>query len=52
MKQLTDTERLEIALELLTDRDVDVYTEICKKRELGCPDGICEVCQLSECPYE
>ncbi len=51
MKQLTDTERLKIALGLLTDRDVDMYADICEKREWGCPEGICEACQLSECPY-
>ena len=51
MKELTDTERLEIAMSLLGDEELDRYADICEKREAGCPDGICEACQLVECPY-
>lgn len=52
MKQLTDTERLEIAMMLLSEHeDLDQYAAICRKRELGCPDGCCQACQMAECPY-
>lgn len=53
MKQLTDAERLEVAMMLLSEHeDIDQYAAICKKRELGCPDGLCNVCQSKiDCPY-
>ena len=52
MKQLTDTERLEVAMMLLSEHeDLGQYAEICKKRELGCPDGLCEACSQVECAY-
>ena len=52
MKQLTDTERLEVAMMLLSEHeDLDQYAAICKKRELGCPDGLCGACQVAECAY-
>lgn len=31
MKQLTDAERLEIAMSLLSDYEIGVYANICKK---------------------
>lgn len=51
MKQLTDAERLEVAMSLLTEYEIEVYANICKKRELGCPDGLCEACLVVECAY-
>ena len=51
MKQLTDTERLEVAMSLLGEYEIGVYANICKKHELGCPDGLCEACQVVECAY-
>jgi len=48
---MTDTERLEIAVGLLGKRELDIYAEVCRKRELGCPDGYCDLCQQIECPY-
>ena len=44
MKQLTNIERLEVAISLLDERQVDEYAERCRKRELGCPDGLCGAC--------
>lgn len=49
MKQLTDAERLDIAMGLLDDRQVSEYDKICRKRELGCPDGRCGACNQDEC---
>lgn len=51
MKQLTNTERLEVAMSLLGEYEVGVYANICRKRELGCPDGLCEACLVVECAY-
>lgn len=52
MKQLlTESERLGIAMSLLGEYEVEVYANICKKRELGCPDGLCEACLESKCGY-
>lgn len=48
MKQLTDSERLEIAMSLLGE---EVYANICRKRKLGCLDGLCEACLVAECAY-
>ena len=53
MKELNDSERLEVAMMLLSEHeDLDQYAAICRKRELGCPDGLCEICQSNiDCPY-
>ena len=52
MKALTDSDRLKVAMLLLSEHeDLDEYARICRKRELGCPDGLCGPCQLAECPY-
>jgi len=41
MKQLTDTERLEIAVDLLSERDLDEYAEQCAELEReGIPLGM------------
>ncbi len=51
MKQPTDAERLEVAVSLLSERDVDVYAERCK--ELACEHNgfynIPEKCEGYEC---
>ena len=52
MRELTDMEKLEIAVALLDDCNLAVYAGICQKREAGCPSGLCAICQLTECPYE
>lgn len=36
MKQLTDTERKDIALSLLSEHDIDEYARLCKEREQDC----------------
>ena len=36
MKQLTDTERLEVAMSLLDERQVDEYADRCNELEHGC----------------
>jgi len=51
MKVLTESERLGIAMSLLTDYELNIFAQICKKRELGCPDGLCEACLVVECAY-
>lgn len=51
MKKLTDAEKLEIAVNLLSNFELTTYSEICEMREKGCPDGDCFMCQLVECPY-
>jgi hypothetical protein len=41
MKQLTDTERLEVAMSLLDDEQVDAYAEQCAELEReGIPLGM------------
>jgi 3-deoxy-D-manno-octulosonate 8-phosphate phosphatase KdsC-like HAD superfamily phosphatase len=56
MKQLTDTERLEVAMSLLSERDVEIYAQRCKELELDCEyNGFynvpaeCENLECSEC---
>ena len=37
MKELTDAERLEVAMNLLDDEQVDEYAERCAELEHDCP---------------
>jgi len=58
MKQLTDAERLEIAVSLLSEDDVDVYARLCSEKECDCErNGFhdvpaeCENRECSECEF-
>ena len=53
MKQLTDSERLEVAMSLLTDEQVDEYANRCAELERDCKhNGFYNVpaeCEMFEC---
>ena len=56
MKQLTDSERLEVAMSLLDEQQVDEYAERCAELEQDCgrngfhdTPAECENCECSEC---
>ncbi|KKN77480.1 hypothetical protein LCGC14_0360390 [marine sediment metagenome] len=50
MKELTDEQRLEIAVDLLCEVDLDIYSKQCKRLEYGCPLNCMIVCANRECP--
>ncbi len=53
MKQLTDSERLKVVMNMLTEQQVDEYTTICYALELDCERNgfynVPEECEDSEC---
>ncbi len=53
MKQLTDTERLKVVMNMLTERQVDEYAVVCNVLEQDCERNgfynVPEECEDSEC---